>query len=669
MELSPRDRTLTLIGILLAMFLGALDQTIVSTALPKIVEDLQGLSRYAWVATTYLLASTVLVPVYGKLSDMYSKKAIELVAVSLFLLGSFLCGLAGEFGNLPLLGDGMNQLIIFRAIQGLGGAGLFSMAFIVIADLYPPRERGKYQGLVGATFGIASVIGPWIGGLLTDYGSNIIPGIAGWRWVFYVNVPFGALALWFIINKMPPLLPKGKRQALNIPSVLLLMGAVVPFVLVLQLDKTKYPWGGTFTLAMFAVSAVLLVLYIIVSLRAKNPILDLSLFKNRVFTTANLSSFFLGAGFLGLIIFLPLFVVNVIGVSATKAGVSLIPLSLGVVSGAIASGQLVSRIGKYKWLMLLGGFVLLLGIFLLSRMTVDITYGRVVLYMVICGLGIGPSLPLYTLAIQNAVDGRKVGQATSASQFFRQIGSTVGAALLGTVLASSLSASFNSANLPGSGGSFGGGESRLASTGGANVATGIKAQFDEQYTLIEKALKENDPAAKESLLANEFTPPAIKQMLSDSAASSPDFFGQISAAVENSDEAALKAALAQSPMPSFAQEQVITGAKSVFGDANATTSFLADLKTQFESFGLLQSDTSAPAANIDEQLAAIKTQLDQQAATITETVTKTIKEAFTKGITSIYKYLIAIVAIGIVATFFIPELELRKTNAPVAMEV
>ena len=191
----------TLIGILLALFLGALDQTIVATALPKIVQDLNGLSRYAWVATAYLVASTALVPIYGKLADMYSRKTIELVAVGFFLSGSFLCGLAGEFGSVPLLGDGMSQLIIFRAVQGIGGAGLFAMAFIIIADLFPPAERGKYQGFVGAVFGIASVLGPWVGGLLTDHGGELIPGIAGWRWVFYVNLPFGALVLWFIVRR------------------------------------------------------------------------------------------------------------------------------------------------------------------------------------------------------------------------------------------------------------------------------------------------------------------------------------------------------------------------------------------------------------------------------------------------------------------------------------
>ncbi|MEZ4631958.1 MAG: MFS transporter [Deinococcales bacterium] len=182
--ISTRDKVYILVGILLAMFLGALDQTIVSTALPKIVESLGGLERYAWVATIYLLASTVMVPIYGKLADMMSRRKIEIFSISLFLLGSFLCGLAGEFGMLPILGDGMNQLVIFRAIQGLGGAGLFALAFIVIADLFPPSERGKYQGLVGAVFGLSSIFGPFIGGLLTDYGSNIIPGIEGWRWVF-----------------------------------------------------------------------------------------------------------------------------------------------------------------------------------------------------------------------------------------------------------------------------------------------------------------------------------------------------------------------------------------------------------------------------------------------------------------------------------------------------
>ncbi|UOQ71332.1 MFS transporter [Hymenobacter cellulosilyticus] len=211
-NLTQRSKMLTLAGVLLALFLSSLDQTIVSTALPRIVADLHGFDRFAWVATAYLVASTALVPVYGKLADMYSRRNIEVTAILIFLTGSALCGLAGEFGTLPLLGDGMSQLIIFRALQGLGGAGLLAMAFIIIADLFSPAERGKYQGFVGATFGTASVLGPFLGGLLTDHGSGLLPGIAGWRLVFYVNLPLGLLALWFILSRMPRLKP-GVRKS------------------------------------------------------------------------------------------------------------------------------------------------------------------------------------------------------------------------------------------------------------------------------------------------------------------------------------------------------------------------------------------------------------------------------------------------------------------------
>lgn len=658
MELSARDKTLTLIGILLALFLGALDQTIVSTALPKIVEDLQGLGRYAWVATTYLLASTILVPIYGKLADMASKKRIELWAVGLFLTGSFLCGLAGEFGTLPLLGDGMSQLIIFRFIQGLGGAGLFSMAFIVIADLYPPRERGKYQGFVGATFGIASVIGPWIGGLLTDYGSNIIPGIEGWRWVFYVNVPFGALAVWFIARRMPVLPPREKGQSLDYLSAFFLIATLVPFVLALQLDKTVYPWRGATTLSMFALSAVMLALFILKSIRSENPILDLRLFRNRVFTTANIATFFLGASFLGIIIFLPLFMVNVLGVSATRAGVSLIPLSLGLVFGAIISGQIVSRVGTYKWLMLLGAGVLIAGVYLLSTMRSDITYGRVVVYMVICGLGVGPSLPLYTLAIQNAVDIRKVGQATSASQFFRQIGSTVGAAILGTVLASSLAASFSDANLPGAGGGFAEGAGR---SGLADIAPQIQAQFDTTYNLIERVVRDNDQAALSELESNPNIPAALISQLNGSAsASGTDFVSALEQAVNQGDEAAIAAALEASPIPAPAQAQILNQLTNANSDAAATAAVIDQIKASASAFG---APAGATASDPDTLLATIRTQLDTQAETITNEVTSTVKEAFTTAVTKLYRYLIVIAVLGFIATLFVPELELRKTNA------
>ena len=241
-EITDHGRSLVLLAVLLALFLAALDQTIISTALPRIVADLQGIKRYAWVATAYLITSTASAPIYGKLADTYSRKKIGIVSVLLFLLGSILCGLAGEFGNLPIIGDGMNQLVFFRGIQGIGGGGIFAMTFIIIASLYPPSERGRYQGFVGAVWGIASVLGPLMGGLLTDHAGNLIPGIEGWRWVFYVNVPFGAIALWFIRKHMPLLEPPGKPIRPDFVTALLLVSALIPLMLALQIDKQIYPW-------------------------------------------------------------------------------------------------------------------------------------------------------------------------------------------------------------------------------------------------------------------------------------------------------------------------------------------------------------------------------------------------------------------------------------------
>jgi len=543
--LTPRDRTYTLIGILLAMFLSAIDQTIVATALPRIVEDLGGLSRYAWVITAYLVASTVLVPIYGKLADMHSRKRIELWAVSVFLTGSFLCGLAGEFGTLPILGDGMNQLIVFRAIQGLGGAGLLGMAFIIIADLFPPNVRGKYQGLVGAVFGISSVLGPLIGGFLTDHGGNIIPGIEGWRWVFYVNVPFGALALWFIITRMPPLLPHGDKGRLDIVAAAMLMLGLVPLVLGLQLDRTDYPWGSPVTLGLFAFAAVMLTFFVLRSLRSRNPILDLSLFRNTVFRTANIALFFQGAAFLSAIAFLPLFMINVLGVSATRAGLSLVPLSLGVVAGSVLSGQLVSRFGHYRRLILVGSTILFVAVFLLSRMEPDISFARVTLYMVITGLGIGPTMPLYTLAIQNAVDVRRLGQATSASQFFRQIGGAIGTAILGTVLSVTLASAF-AENLP----------TQLAggAAGGPPVTTSEGAATPGSSANVAEAVR----AAAEARLA------------------------QITAAVEAGDADAMQAALADLSLPEEAKAGILAGFAAAQASPEARAAFLSRIESDFE---------------------------------------------------------------------------------------
>jgi EmrB/QacA subfamily drug resistance transporter len=498
---TDRDRTVIYLAMLIALFLAALDQTIVATALPQMVQDLQGIDRYAWVATSYLLASTGVALIYGKLADTYSRKVITLGAVGLFLVGSVLCGLSGEFGDLPLLGDGMTQLVLFRGIQGAGGGGLFAMTFIVIADLFTPAERGKYQGYVGAVFGIASVLGPLIGGLLTDNAGGIIPGVEGWRWVFYVNIPVGAVALWFIVRRMPRLEPPGERLPPDLLGGALLLAGLIPLVMSLQLDKRAYPWTSLVTIGLFVFGASLLVAFVVRSRRVASPILDMRLFSDPVFRTANASTFFFGASFMSVTIFLPLFLVNVLGVSATQAGVALIPFSMGIAFSATLAGQIVHRVG-YRWQIFLGGLVFLMTLVLLARMGPDVSYGLVTLYMILAGLGVGPGMPLFTLAIQNAVDVRFVGQATSAAQFFRQTGATVGAALMGTVLASTLALSFSSIELPAVWSSRSDTTlDELVSTGAADLPERIRALYAELATETETAAEAETILSQGTLLS------------------------------------------------------------------------------------------------------------------------------------------------------------------------
>ena len=492
-RVTDTDRALVYASMLVTLFLAALDQTIVATALPSMVEDLQAVDRYAWVATAYLLASTALALVYGKLADTYSRKRITLGAVVLFLSGSVLSGFAGMAGPLPGLGDGMSQLILARGLQGLGGGGIFAMTFTIIADLFTPAERGRYQGYVGAVFGVASVLGPLAGGLLTDHAGVLIPGVEGWRWVFFVNVPFGAVALWLILRRMPPLEPLGEPERPDFLGGVLLMLGLVPLILSIQLDKRSYPWlpGMAFEgtdLAWWApwVTPGLLLMgvlgvaaFVARSRRAPGPILDLRLFRNQVFRRANAATFFFGAAVMSITIFLPLLLVNVLGVSATSAGAALIPFSAGVVVGATTAGQLVDRIG-YRKQIFVGGLMFAGGVLFLSRLDPSVSLLEVTLYTVLCGVGAGPSMPLFTLAIQNAVDVRMVGQATSASQFFRQIGATVGAAVMGTVLATTLTMAFATLDLPSEvQAQVGGDAERLVSSGGSELPGAIRDRYRE----------------------------------------------------------------------------------------------------------------------------------------------------------------------------------------------
>jgi EmrB/QacA subfamily drug resistance transporter len=410
------------------MFLGALDQTIVSTALPRIVSQLGGLDRYTWVTTVYLLVSTLLVPVYGKLSDIMNRKTLQLGSVLVFLLGSMLCGTAQD----------LNQLIVYRGIQGLGGAGLFALAFIIISDLYPPRERGKIGGLFGAVFGLSSVLGPLIGGLLTDNAGAWLPPVEGWRWVFYVNLPIGAAALW-LLARMPRLHPHDKSHKLDLVSAALLILAFFPLILALQLDKTQHAWTSPEVLGLLIGGAVFLMLWIGHSLNlSRHPILDLRLFKNRVFTTGVTAAFFFGSSFLSILIFLPLYMVNVQGVTAMEAGASIIPLTLGIVVGAGIGGPLATRMARYKAILVVGSLVALTGSLLLTTLTVATPFWFIVTAMFLTGVGFGPAQSLYSLAIQNSVPVQELGQATSFAQFSRQIGSATGAALAGALFSATI---------------------------------------------------------------------------------------------------------------------------------------------------------------------------------------------------------------------------------------
>lgn len=428
------ERRLTLGALMIVFLLSALDQTVVSTAMPRIIAELNGLALYSWVTTAYLLTSTVMVPIWGKLGDIYGRKPVLLWGIGIFLAGSWLSGLSGEFG--PLLGmDGMVQLIVFRALQGIGGGALFTTAFAIIADLYPPRERGKFAGIFGSVFGLASVLGPLIGGYFTDHGTVHVGGhlVAGWRWVFYVNLPLSLLSLFMILVKMPALEHR-RFGAVDYLGALLLVAAFVPLLLALSLGGHSFAWSAPQSLALFAGAAAGLALFILAERKVSNPILPLALFRNRVFVSANLAGFLISMAFLGVVTFLPLYLQLGMGVNATTSGLAILPLMAGLIVSSTAAGQMVSRLGRYKPLMIVGAVLLLTGVWLLSRVTVHTTLPDLCWRMAVVGLGLGPGQSLFNVASQNAVEPRDIGVATSSNQFFRQIGSTIGVALFGALL-------------------------------------------------------------------------------------------------------------------------------------------------------------------------------------------------------------------------------------------
>ncbi len=439
-ELPHRVRMEILGAVLLGIFLSALDQTIVGTALPTIVTDLQGNDLYVWAFTAYLLTATVSGPLYGKLSDLVGRRPIFLFGVSVFLVGSLLCGLSQE----------MWQFLLFRGIQGLGAGALFPIALAIIGDIFAPSERGKYQGFFGAVFGLSSILGPAIGGLITE---NF-----GWHWIFYVNIPLGIVVLYIIWRTLPTHREADADRHVDYLGAALLVAGLVP-ILIGFTNKQFGDWtdpavGGLILLGLAVIGA-----FIWAESRAKEPIVPLRLFRMPTFTASVAAMFLAAVGFFAAVVFLPRWFQVVNGSSPTESGYQILPLLAGLIVSAIATGQIVARVGRYKTLIIGAFLVMAAGLFLLTNIRPDTPLPVLWFWMAIAGLGVGPTFAVFTLAVQNAVPVRDLGTATSSLTLFQQVGGTVGLAITGTIFGSKL----------------------LEETPRQLVAAGIPEQFASQF--------------------------------------------------------------------------------------------------------------------------------------------------------------------------------------------
>ena len=449
MELPARRKALVLAGILSTMFLAALDQTIVTVSMPAIAQDLDGLDLFVWPVTSYLLASSALVPVVGKLSDVYGRKPFILVGIVVFVVGSWLCGAASD----------MIWLIAFRAIQGVGAGLIMTTAFTSVGDLFSPKDQGRWIGLFAATFGLASIVGPLVGGALTDHLS--------WRWIFYVNIPVAMVALALVSFGMPWFRGQG-NTVIDWLGAVLIVGMATALLLGLSWGGNQYGWGEAPVVASLGAGAALLVLFLVQTRRAEDPILSLGLFRNRVYSVSILATMVLGAAMFGAMQFLPFFLQGVQGVTATNTGLILMPMMGGMMFGSVTSGQLLSRGRDLRLLTVVGGAALITAFYLLSTLEQSSAAWTTRGYMVLLGLGMGFWMPTFQLAVQNALPHRLLGTGTASVNFFRQFGATFGLAILGSL---------------------------MLSTFKSNLETAVPPQFGELLSEPEKLLREDSLAA------------------------------------------------------------------------------------------------------------------------------------------------------------------------------
>ncbi|MCL2707054.1 MAG: MFS transporter [Dehalococcoidia bacterium] len=418
-----------MIGVLLAMFMSSLDQTIVDTAIPRIVTDLSGFKHYTWIITAYIIASAITVPIVGKLTDIYGRKRFYIGGIIIFTIASVLSGLSRT----------MPELIIFRGIQGIGAGAMMANAFIVISDIFPPAERGKYQGLVSSVFALSAIIGPTLGGFITDKLS--------WHWIFYINVPLGIINIILFGFFFPDIRPKEKGK-IDYAGMAAMSLGVMALLIALSWAGGQYPWISFPVLGLLGVFLLMLTAFLYIESRSDNPLIPLELLRNRIISVSWTVVFFTAFGMFAAITFMPLFFQGVLGVSATASGGFITPMMLGQVTGSFISGQLLSRAGgHYRVQGMAGLLIMSIGVFLLTRISPDTSYGHIILSMVLTGFGLGITFPLYTIAVQNSVPYRMLGVTTSTVPFMRSIGASVGLAIFGSTMISRFEASFT-ANLP-----------------------------------------------------------------------------------------------------------------------------------------------------------------------------------------------------------------------------